>query len=140
MTIGERLSELRKDLGSKQKDIAIRLNVGVSTISNYETDTHEPDLDSLCVLADLYHVSTDYILGRTSLNIDVTTLNEPVYQYLTRADIISFIENLSESDSQYLIRTIRMLHYQHQLEQMRNEAEKISSDYNSPLQDPSDIL
>lgn len=42
MGFGERLAELRKDRGLKQKDIAALLNVAVSTVSNYETDSHEP--------------------------------------------------------------------------------------------------
>lgn len=65
MRIGETIAELRKDYGLKQRHVALKLNVAVSTISNYETDTHEPDLERLCDIADLYGVSTDYILGRT---------------------------------------------------------------------------
>lgn len=47
MKIGETILELRKDRGLKQKQVAAVLNVATSTISNYETDTYEPDLKKL---------------------------------------------------------------------------------------------
>ena len=66
MKIGETISELRKDCGLKLKQVAVLLNVAVSTISNYENDEYEPNLERICAMADLYDVSTDYILGRTT--------------------------------------------------------------------------
>ena len=84
MGFGERISELRKDRGLKQKDIAILLNVAVSTVSNYETDSHEPDLENLCKLADLLGVSTDYLLGieDKKQTLDITDLKDEDIQFL----------------------------------------------------------
>lgn len=36
----------------------------IRTYQCYETETHEPKIDSLIVLADFYNVSIDYIVGR----------------------------------------------------------------------------
>ena len=40
------------------------LQVKIRTYQCYETETHEPKIDSLIVLADFYNVSIDYIVGR----------------------------------------------------------------------------
>ena len=111
MKFGERISELRKDHGLKQKDIATELNVAVSTVSNYETDSHEPDLDNLCKLADMLGVSTDYLLGRTDIKLDINALNEHVSSTLTKADVLKMMEQFSKEDCAYLVKTLRLLHY-----------------------------
>ncbi len=62
-----RLKDLREDRDLKQKDIADYLHIGQNTYSQYETGKRALPLDLLCRLADYYHVSTDYILGRTQV-------------------------------------------------------------------------
>lgn len=68
MKFGDILAELRKDKGILQKDLAFVLNVSVSTISNYETNAHFPDIHTLLKLSDYFKVSIDYLLGRTAHN------------------------------------------------------------------------
>ena len=63
--IGDTLSDLRKEKGLGQKELASLLNLSVGTISNYENGVHAPDLNTLCRLAEFFHVTTDYLLGRT---------------------------------------------------------------------------
>lgn len=63
--LGDRLSELRKDLGYTQEDVASLLNLNRSSISNYEQGINEPSLSAIIKLADLYDVSCDYLLCRT---------------------------------------------------------------------------
>ena len=111
MGFGEKLSELRKDYGLKQKDIATLLNVAVSTVSNYETDSHEPDLENLCKLADLFHVSTDYLLGRTDIKLELNALKDTIHGAVTKEDILKMMEQFSKEDCMYLIKTLRLLYY-----------------------------
>ena len=63
--LGSRLSELGKDSGYTQEDVGVLLKVGRNSISNYEKGVNEPSLSTLVMLADLYNVSTDYLLCRT---------------------------------------------------------------------------
>lgn len=65
MNIGERLSELRYDLGLKQKEVSNILGVPISTLGSWETDASHPPLEKIVALSQLYHVSADYILGLT---------------------------------------------------------------------------
>ncbi|MGE5590997.1 MAG: helix-turn-helix domain-containing protein [Bacillota bacterium] len=64
-TLGEKIKELRERLGLSQRELAARLNLGSGTIANYETGNRSPDYQTLQRLADLFSVSTDYLLGRT---------------------------------------------------------------------------
>lgn len=67
MELAEKLTLLRENREIYQKELASYLKVSVATISNYEKGIHEPDLVTLCKLADFYDVSTDYLLGRTPI-------------------------------------------------------------------------
>ena len=64
-SVGQRLSQLRKERELGQKELAALLNMSIGTISNYENNVHAPDLATLCKLADFFQVTTDYLLGRT---------------------------------------------------------------------------
>ena len=63
---GERLKSERIKNGYSQKELAKLLGLGsISTLGNWETGIASPDFANLCFLADLFKVSTDYLLGRT---------------------------------------------------------------------------
>lgn len=58
-----RLISLRKERGLTQEDLAKLIHKKRSTVSGYETEGKEPDLDTVCWLANYFGVSTDYLLG-----------------------------------------------------------------------------
>lgn len=89
--IGDILACLRREKGLAQKELAIILNLSIGTISNYENGVHSPDLQTLCCLADLYGVTTDYLLGRTKYRFDPQTLNRPVTEDYTVMDIVDVV-------------------------------------------------
>ena len=60
-----RLKSLRKEYGYTQSEVAERLEIGQTTIANYENGSRIPDISKLSMLADLYFVSIDYLLGRS---------------------------------------------------------------------------
>jgi len=61
-----RLKDLREDHDLMQKQIAAILGIDQRVYSNYETGKREIPIRHLVVLADYYHTSTDYLLGRTN--------------------------------------------------------------------------
>ena len=66
--LSERLKQLRNEHRMTQQNVADHLGVNLRTYQYYESDkdkAHRPDLETLVVLADLYHVSVDYLIGRT---------------------------------------------------------------------------
>lgn len=60
--MAERLSELRKMKRLTQIELAEILGVSRTTIANYETGNRTPDYDMLIRLAEIYHVSCDYLI------------------------------------------------------------------------------
>jgi transcriptional regulator with XRE-family HTH domain len=59
-----RLLELRKKKGLTQAEIAGLLRITPQAYSLYETSKNNVSNETLCLLADYYGVSTDYLLGR----------------------------------------------------------------------------
>lgn len=59
-SIGRKLKILRKSKGFTQEDVANRLGLVRTTISNYEIGRRTPHLSELRKFADLYGVSLDY--------------------------------------------------------------------------------
>lgn len=59
-----RLRDLREDNDLKQADIAEYLEIQQTVYSRYERGYQTIPLELLIRLADLYKVTTDYILGR----------------------------------------------------------------------------
>jgi len=61
-----RLTELRKNTGMSQKDVAAVLGVSQALLSHYEKGIRECGLEFLKRAADFYEVSCDYLLGKSS--------------------------------------------------------------------------
>ena len=62
-----RLNDLREDMDLVQKEVAAVLGIDQRVYSNYETGKREIPTRFVVKLADFYHTSTDYILGRTNI-------------------------------------------------------------------------
>ena len=61
----ENIRNLREDNDLSQQQLADYLNVSQRTYRYYESGEHNMPLTVLVQLADYYHTSTDYLLGRT---------------------------------------------------------------------------
>lgn len=61
MSIGQRISELRKYNALSQEYVAERLGVTRQAVSKWETDLSAPDTYNLIALAELFGVSVEYI-------------------------------------------------------------------------------
>ena len=59
------LSLLRKERGVSQRVAAADLGVSQALLSHYENGIREPGLAFVSKVCDYYHVSADYMLGRT---------------------------------------------------------------------------
>lgn len=113
MTTGEILTELRREKGIGQKELADYLRLSVGTISNYENNVHSPDLGTLCRIADFFGVTTDYILGRTAYRCDPEVLERRVSRDYTVADIINTVLSLDSSTVDRLMEYADFLQTRH---------------------------
>ena len=109
MELADKLRLLRKQSDVRQTALAAYLNCSPGTVSNYENGAHSPDPEILSRLADFYHVSTDYLLGRSLCNGPTVSLDRHVFGPYTVADLLQLEERLPEKDLIYLIHTIDLL-------------------------------
>lgn len=61
---GQRLRELRVQNGYTQETLSEKIGVSSKTIGIWERGTREPPLATVDKLANIFNVSTDYLLGR----------------------------------------------------------------------------
>ena len=74
---GLRLKTLRKQAGLTQKQLAAQLGITKSVVSFYELQSRSPSPEVLATLAQIFHVSADYLLGLDNREtIDVSGLDE----------------------------------------------------------------
>jgi transcriptional regulator with XRE-family HTH domain len=66
MKFYQRIRDLREDMDLTQKELAGKLQMHKTTYTNYEQGKHTVPLDFALRLAEFYHVSIDYIAGRTN--------------------------------------------------------------------------
>ena len=71
----ERLKLLFFNSGETQEQAANRFNVTRQGFGNWLNGRTQPDYDALCKLAEYYHVSTDYLLGRTDAKTPDTSIS-----------------------------------------------------------------
>jgi transcriptional regulator with XRE-family HTH domain len=62
-TIGRRITQLRKEQGMTQEELAQKLDVTSQAVSKWENDVSCPDISILPQLADILHTTTDYLLS-----------------------------------------------------------------------------
>ena len=60
----DNLKSARKSTGMTQKDVSTALNISPNTYKNYEQGLREPNGDTIVALANLFGVTTDYLLGK----------------------------------------------------------------------------
>ena len=61
--LAQRLKLCRENKKLTQIDVYNRTGINNKTLSGYENDVSDPDLETLKILAGLYEVTTDYLLG-----------------------------------------------------------------------------
>ena len=80
---GEKLRRLRLEAGLTQAELAEKLSVTKSVVSYYELQTRTPSPDVLIRLAQIFHVTTDYLLGFDHKKLlDVSDLSEDDLHFL----------------------------------------------------------
>lgn len=69
--LGENLRILRKTRRITQDELARKLNTSRSCISNYELGNRQPDSETIRRIADIFDVSIDYLLGRSTIKMSI---------------------------------------------------------------------
>ena len=72
MSLSQKLKLLRAKHNMTQEQLAAQINVARATISGYETKDRQPSHEKLTSIAEVFHVSVDYLLG----NEDTSSITE----------------------------------------------------------------
>lgn len=67
MKFPDRLRSLREEIGYSLRDMANATGLARSTINMYENGNREPNFETLEMLADLFNVDMDYLLGKSDV-------------------------------------------------------------------------
>lgn len=87
-----RLKELREEYALTQTQLAKELGFAQRTISNWENNISDPNIQTLIILSNYFHVTIDYLIGK-----DQAVLTEE-----------NSIENISNEERE-LLKDIRSL-------------------------------
>jgi transcriptional regulator with XRE-family HTH domain len=60
--LGARIAGLRREAGFSQAELADRLGISASAVGMYEQGRREPAVDMLVAMAEVFGVTTDYLL------------------------------------------------------------------------------
>ena len=80
--LGRRLKALRLAAGKTQQELAGALNISRSAYALYETGKRQLNYEILVALADYYHVSLDYLFGRSRIRECLDGLTPEEWQLL----------------------------------------------------------
>lgn len=67
MSFGNILKKLRQDKNLTQEELAKKINSSRSNIANYENDKNMPSVEVLDKLSEIFHCSTDFLLGKSEI-------------------------------------------------------------------------
>ena len=92
--IGNKLKKLRQQNKLSQKQVANIIGISDKALSTYETGLRQPPCDIVVSLANVYHVSTDYILGcQVEQTLNFNGLNQKDIEILS-----DLIENIIDKN------------------------------------------
>ncbi len=110
MELNEKLAMLRKNNGYSTRELGEKLGVSQSSVSLWEKGARRPDMGTLVRIANLYGVSTDYLLGSedNSVKSELTILNE---QFNSLERNVSMIKKEMDSLQKEMERYLKTIIY-----------------------------
>ena len=69
-TLGDKISELLKESGMTQRELASKIGSTEMTVSRYVRNERQPKAEILSKIAEALNTTTDYLLGRDFVNDD----------------------------------------------------------------------
>ncbi len=94
MTLGEHILILRKKHNLSQAALGKKVNTSGDIIGRYERDIMTPSIDVIVKVADALNVSIDYLVGKTTLELDRNVLK--------RVEEVSKLDN-EEKDKIFMV-------------------------------------
>lgn len=101
--LANRIKSLRQDKQWNQTELATKIGVGRTTVTEYEAGRIVPPLDKLQAMAKLFDVSVQYLTGETNAkNQPTTDVNDIAEQLASMIDELSNPESSVKFDGDIL--------------------------------------
>jgi len=97
MTLGEHIMLLRKQKGLSQAVLGKQIGTSGDIIGRYERNIMTPSIEVIMKISDSLGVSIDYLVGKTSLELDESVLKR-----------LEDISSLSDENKSFIFRMIDM--------------------------------
>lgn len=91
--IGLRLRQLRKERKISCRQLGKDIGLSASALSHYETGISTPSIESALRIAEYFHVSTDYLFGRSECRTQ-----EEAMEQVKKKEIKGYINMLIDRD------------------------------------------
>lgn len=95
MDFSETLKILREKNGYTQKELGALINLSEQAISHYENNTNSPNIDTIIKIANIFDVSIDYLLGRSTNDAPYSRLVQK-FSNITVDELISRLLSLDQ--------------------------------------------
>ena len=101
-TLGERLRIARQKAGYKQVQVKEHTQINNKTLSGYENNISEPDINTLNKLAELYNVSLDWLTTGKEKNITSSNVADQAAfeKFMNDPNLEVFYKELPKSDEE----------------------------------------
>jgi len=97
MILAEKIVRLRKQFGWSQEELAEKMNVSRQSVSKWESTSSIPDLNRIIMLAELFDVSTDFLLKDENEVFDSPVgSKEPGITQISLEQATNYVENKME--------------------------------------------
>lgn len=110
MNIATALKDLRLEANLTQKELAKKLNIGQSTIAQYEKGEREPTVHNLTLYCDFFGVTVDYLLGRDELYAALSAPGvqmKPTAETANETELLTLFRELSPYLQDLTLQTVR---------------------------------
>lgn len=98
--IDSRIKELRKEKSLSQEKLAKKLGVSRSTVSMWEIEQSEPDIQALIKLSSVFDCSLDYLTGKSNIKKELSENRESITA--DEQKLLDYFRSLNE-EGQYIL-------------------------------------
>lgn len=98
--LNERLKTLRAQHALSQKALAEQLHVSQQTVGKWEAGGATPNPETLSKIADIFGISVDYLIGRSTCEYDETALKFALFGGDVDDEILEEVKRFAKYASQ----------------------------------------
>lgn len=113
--LARQLKSLREESHYTQDYVANYLNISRSTYANYERNHSFPDYDKLISICNLYHVSSDYVLGLSDKKNQYSGL-----RHKKDINLLNYYHRLGVENQDYVIGIMISLYKKETSDEIKN--------------------